>query len=264
MKPFSLSLAQTHPYLGKPQKNFEKAIHFIRSAVQQGNSLILFPELWTSGYDLENASLYAKENLLILKELARMAQESSIFIGGSYLLERSGKIYNTFILLTPDQKQSYSYSKIHLFRLMQEDKYLTVGDQIITADLDIGLAGLAICYDLRFPEIFRHSALQGTEMFLLPAEWPKKRIDHWKTLVRARAIENQSFFFAVNCTGKIGNEIFGGKSVILDPWGNPLAEASGNHEELISASIDPSQVEKIRTNILVFQDRRPDIYSTYK
>jgi omega-amidase len=151
------------------------------------------------------------------------------------------------------------YSKIHLFRLMDEHQYLTAGDKSVTVDLPFGRAGLAICYDLRFPELFRGYALAGAEMVFLPSEWPHPRLVHWQTLVRARAIENQMFVFACNRVGAdVRNEFFG-HSMVVNACGEILAEG-GEGEELITLTADLSKVQEARRKIPILQDRRPEVY----
>lgn len=227
----------------------------------QGSKLILFPELWSSGYDLKNGMSHSHANLAILGELSRMAQEHQIFIGGSLLEDLSGKLYNTFYLLPPDGGQGAKYQKLHLFRLMHENRWLQPGKETCLVDLSWGKAGLAVCYDLRFPELFRTYALSGAQIVLLVSEWPLSRIAHWKTLLQARAIENQMYLAAVNCVGSAGKETFGGSSAVIDPWGELLVQGSEHEEQLLITELDLAQVEQVRQKIPVFDDRRPDIYS---
>jgi omega-amidase len=256
-----ISLAQIHLDFGQPAKNFERASQMIVQAAQEHANCILFPELWTSGYDFDNRFLHAQTNLSILEKLAGLADLYQIAIGGSYLEAHEGNLlFNTHTWLVPGETSTIKYQKIHLFRLMDEDKWLQPGSQLVCTDFGYGKAGLAVCYDLRFPEMFRKYALQGAQLAFIPAEWPIARVQHWKTLLRARAIENQMFVVGVNCVGKIGNETFGGSSVIISPWGETIAEANSLDEQLITAEIDLDQVDEIRKKIPVFEDRRPDIY----
>ncbi len=108
----------------------------------------------------------------------------------------SGKIGNTGLLFDPEGKLVAEYTKLHLFRLMSEDRHLHAGNSVVVAQTQWGSTGLAICYDLRFPELFRGHTLAGAKVILLVAEWPHPRLAHWQTLLRARAIENQGFMFA--------------------------------------------------------------------
>jgi omega-amidase len=118
---------------------------------------------------------------------------------------------------------------------------------------------MTICYDLRFPELFRRYALAGARLILVPAEWPHPRRAHWQTLLRARAIENQCFVAACNRVGITGNSTFFGASAVIDPWGEALVEG-GETELILTATIDLSLVDTVRKRIPVFEDRRPELY----
>lgn len=256
----TLSLGQMNIKLGLPEVNLECALDWIDQAADSGSSVVLFPELWTSGYDLTNRGLYGPKNKALIPTLQSVASRRKIWIGGSMIEERDGNFYNSFHLLAPDPHQSIRYDKIHLFRLMDEDQYFSPGESPIIADLPWGRTALATCYDLRFPELFRNYAIDGAVIVLLVSEWPIQRMDHWRTLLRARAIENQMFFAAVNSVGKIGQATYAGSSAIIDPWGEVIVEGSTSDEALLSATIDLEQVDRVRSKIPVFNDRRPDLY----
>jgi predicted amidohydrolase len=255
----NLSLAQMKIELGKPRANLRTVERFTRDAAEAGSKLILLPELWSSGYDLQHAHEHAHTNLGILEEVKALALEYRIGIGGSLLLQEPGGVYNCFVLVGEDGQELGRYHKVHLFRLMQEDQYLQAGQRAQMAQTPFGAAGMAVCYDLRFPELFRRYALDGARIILLPAEWPARRQEHWNILLRARAIENQIFVAAVNTTGEIGAETFAGGSALISPWGEVLASA-GAEETLLHAEIDPAQVQAARERIPIFPDRRPEIY----
>ncbi len=189
-----------------------------------------------------------------------LAKEHHIGLGGSLLERRGDQAFNTFVLFGSDGGILGLYRKIHLFRLMDEEKWLTAGNELVVADAAWGRAGLGICYDLRFPEMFRYYGLRGAELILLPAEWPSRRIQHWSALLRARAIENQVFIAAVNRVGESKGEVFGGRSVLLNPWGETLVEGTEVDEALLTASLDLKEVARVRQHIPVFGDRRADIY----
>jgi predicted amidohydrolase len=120
---------------------------------------------------------------------------------------------------------------------------------------------LAICYDLRFPELFRGYALGGARLIVIPAQWPAPRIDHWRTLLRARAIENQCFVAGCNRVGTDPDNTFGGASAVIGPWGELLVEG-GDQAALLVARITPAKVDEARRRIPVLSDRRPDRYVT--
>jgi predicted amidohydrolase len=126
-------------------------------------------------------------------------------------------------------------------------------------DLPWGPTGVAICYDLRFPELFRRYAVEGAKMVIIPAEWPIERAEHWTTLLKARAIENQMYIVAVNNVGESGGTTFAGQSMIVDPWGKVVV-AGGEEPGLFTAEVDFDRVNAIREKIPVFEDRRPDLY----
>ena len=152
------------------------------------------------------------------------------------------------------------YRKIHLFRLFDEHKWLGEGETPVALELPWGTTGLAICYDLRFPELFRRYAVaDGAKLIILCAEWPAVRVEHWRSLLIARAIENQCFVAATNACGETGGTLFGGHSMIIDPWGAVIAEA-GENEGLVTAAFDLADVDAARQAIPVFEDRRPDAY----
>ena len=230
-------------------------------AAEQGSDIIIFPELWSTGYDLENAGAYATlTDRGIFAEMSSLAGEYSIHLSGSCLsLLESGQFGNTAVFFDPSGKTLGEYTKIHLFRLMDEHKYLSAGDRLTIVDTLWGNAGLAICYDLRFPELFRSYALAGARIVFLLAEWPHPRLAHWQILLRARAIENQIYVVACNRVGSSKDTRFCGHSCIIDPWGEIVIEA-GENEEVLTAKIDMSKVDQAKARIPVFADRRPEIY----
>lgn len=256
----TISLAQMDIALGQPQVNLAKAQELTAEANRRGSDVVLFPELWPTGYDLENAEQYATSlDKGLFVELAALARGNAIHICGSLLSLQNGHYHNTAPLFSSAGKCLGHYSKVHLFRLMEEDKYLAAGQSAPVFDLPWGKSAIAICYDLRFPELFRRYALAGAQIVLMPAEWPYPRLEHWRTLLQARAIENQMFIAACNRVGESKGERFFGHSAIYDPWGKVVVEA-GDSELLLTASIDMAIVEKVRRTIPVFADRRPELY----
>jgi omega-amidase len=255
-----ISLGQMDIALGQPQANLAKVQELTAEASRRGSDIVLFPELWSTGYDLENAEQYATSlDEGHFAELAALARKNAIHICGSLLSLQDGRYHNTASLFSPAGKRLGHYNKIHLFRLMEEDKYLAAGQAAPVFDLPWGKSAIAICYDLRFPELFRRYALAGARIIFLPAEWPYPRLEHWRTLLQARAIENQMFIVACNRIGEDRGERFFGHSAIYDPWGRLVVEAGGG-EALLTVSIDMALVEEIRQVIPIFTDRRPDLY----
>ena len=256
----TLSLGQMNVQLGQPELNLARVSAWTAEAARRGSALVLFPELWSTGYDLENWQRYASPpGEGMFARLAALAREHHIALGGSVLEVRDDRAYNAFALFDAEGALSATYRKTHLFRLMDEEKWLAPGEKLELVEADWGLTGLGVCYDLRFPELFRHYALRGARLVLLPAEWPARRAYHWQTLLRARAIENQMFLAGVNRVGESKGEVFGGGSAVIDPWGEAVVEG-GSSETLLTAEIDLDQVDVVRSRIPVFKDRRPEIY----
>jgi len=261
----TISLAQMDCRLGDPETNFAHAAALIAEAARRGSNLVLLPELWSTAYALDAAPVLASPLASNAQgdgwfgRVAALAAEHRLFVGGSLLEARGGRYYNCFALYAPDGALAGAYRKVHLFRLMDEEKYLAPGEEAVALDLPWGKTGLAICYDLRFPELFRRYALAGARLMLLPAEWPHPRRLHWQTLLRARAIENQCFVAACNRVGATGAAAFFGSSAVIDPWGETLVEA-GETEALLTVSIDLALVETVRQRIPVFEDRRAGLY----
>lgn len=260
MTSVQVSIGQMPVCAGQPDANVEQMRAWVAKAARAGSALVLFPELWHSGYDLAHAGLYAAPlNEGMFAQVRALAREHGIAIGGSLLEAHEGRFYNCFALYGSEGQLLAAYRKAHLFRLMEEDRWLAPGESAVCADTPWGKAGLAVCYDLRFPELFRRYAMGGAGLTLLPAEWPVRRIEHWRTLIRARAIENQMFLIAANCVGDSGKDQFGGHSAVIGPWGEVIVEA-GFEPELLTCSVDLAAVAEARQRIPVLADRRPEVY----
>jgi predicted amidohydrolase len=259
-----ISLAQFAFKMGKIEENIAIAREVIREAANKGSDIVLLPELWASGYDLKNWQRYASPiNQGIFLLVRKMAQENKIAVGGTLLELWNGKAFNTFVFYGSEGETWGVYRKIHRFRLLEEEKWLGAGDRLVLAETPWGDIGLGICYDLRFPEMFRPYAVSGAQLLLIAAEWPDRRITHWSKLLQARAIENQLFVAGVNKVGLSMGVELGGRSAIIDPWGSPIVEGEKG-EILLTAEINLDEVEKAREVIPVFRDRRPDVYKDFE
>jgi omega-amidase len=257
-----VSLGQMDVALGEPEKNLKKVRTMAAEARRRGSELVVFPELWGCGYVLDRAEEYAARlDAGVFAETALIAKEQAIHILGSLLEATEAGFRNTAVLFSPDGHLLAQYSKVHLFRPMEEDRYLLPGDQAPVFDLPWGRSALAICYDLRFPELFRKYALNGASVAFVVAEWPYPRLSHWQTLLRARAIENQMFVVACNRVGESGEWSFFGHSAMYDPSGELIAGAA-DEEILITAELDLDYREEVRRSMTVFEDRREEIYSS--
>jgi predicted amidohydrolase len=247
--------------LGDAEANLRTVQELAAQAAGKADLLVL-PELWGSGYMLERAEELADElNTGLFAAVAALARHHELAICGS-LLEwdpETNRAYNTATVYDAEGSLRGSYRKVHLIGLMDEDKFLGAGDAAPTHELPWGTGALAVCYDLRFPELFRRYALAGAGLVLLPSEWPAARIEHWRTLLKARAIENQSFVVACNRVGADRANTFGGCSAVIDPRGNVLAEGDDS-AALLFATLDLALLEEVRSFLPVFRDRRPEVY----
>ncbi len=245
MGKLKIGLVQFEIALGQPEENIRRLRSHLREA-KLGMGLALLPELWSTGYDLERApELACEKDAGIFDEMSQMAREFGLFLCGSVLEAAGGRYFNTQVLCAPNGAKLGFYRKIHLFGLMDEPKFLSPGTQPLTVDLPWGNIGMSICYDLRFPELFRTYALQGSQLILMSAEWPHPRSAHWRTLLIARAIENQSFVAACNTVGAGNGNVFCGHSMIVNPWGDVLVEADES-EGVFATEIDLHDVNEIR------------------
>ncbi|HEX9012662.1 MAG TPA: carbon-nitrogen family hydrolase [Anaerolineaceae bacterium] len=255
-----ISLCQMNIVLGDPAANLHTASQWIHEAADGGSQLALLPELWSTGYDLENAlQLASPIDSGIFLDVGRLARKNQVWIGGSVLERAGNSVYNTFTLFDPAGSMAACYRKTHLFKLMDEDRWLAPGDEPVLVGTPFGLTGVAVCYDLRFPELFRGYAVAGSRLMLLSAEWPIERVEHWRILLKARAIENQCIVAAVNAAGDSGGTIFGGRSAVIGPLGEVLVEG-GAESRLLSADVDLDSPTRARTRMDILGDRRPELY----
>lgn len=255
-----VALIQMDVVLGRPAENRARAADLVRQAAVD-TDLVVLPEMWTTGYQLRELSgnLADRDGSPTEALLANLARECGVYLAGSRAVERGGKVLNLATVHGPDGRLLAEYTKVHLVPMMEEPLYLTAGDRFAVADLDGVRCGLAVCYDLRFCEMFRTLALDGAQVMIIPAEWPAVRLHHWRTLLQARAIENQCFVLGCNRVGSDGKNDFPGHSMVVDPSGNVLTE--GDEDEcIVRATLEMAQVAEVRTRVPVFRDRRPDLY----
>ena len=246
--------------LGEIDRNLAKAEVALRRVAEKGAQLAVLPEMWSAGFAYKKLAELAAETPRVLERIASLSAELNLTVVGSLPELTGGKVCNT-AYVTDRGRPAGSYRKLHLFSLMNENEHIAAGEQSAVVETSVGKLGLAVCYDLRFPELFRKLALDGAEIVCLPGEWPAPRQLHWRTLLRARAIENQCFVVAANCCGRQGKLDFFGMSLIIAPRGELLAEADDFATELV-ATCDFQELADYRGQITCFADRRPDVYGT--
>ncbi len=255
-----LGCIQLQVAFGDVEKNFSRVEELIREAANKGAEIVILPEMWNTSYALEKLEGLADVDGERTKAfLSQLAKELHVHIvGGSVATKKGDKFYNTMLVYNNEGELVGEYDKAHLFRLMDEHLHLSSGNTQNNFKLgDLDAAGV-ICYDIRFPEWLRLHALNGAKVLFVSAQWPTARIDHWKTLLQARAIENQCFVVAVNRISR-NKDNFNGQSMVIEPWGEILW-TGGEDEELAIVDVDFSKVDEVRTRIPVYDDRRPELY----
>lgn len=246
---------------GNPEENYQRIRYKIMLAAASKPDIVVLPELWTTGYDLtrldELADHEADRTIRFLQECA--LAHSIHLVGGSVARSTPEGIFNTLIIVSNKGKVVKLYDKLHLFQLMNEHHFLMPGQNDGAFTLDEQHCAGFICYDIRFPEWLRVHSADGAGVLFIAAEWPEPRISHWRALLISRAIENQAYIIAVNRVGSDPANTFGGHSMVINPWGEIIAEA-GDQEEIVLAEIDLELIDSVRKQIPVFQDRRPEFY----
>lgn len=263
MTHLKVSLLQMDIIPGEPEKNREKALRMIKKAVsaKPKPDILILPEMWTTAYQLGNLSTTCDQEGMPTNEMiAEQAKEGRVnIVAGSYASSQERRIFNTAYVFNRQGNNIASYQKIHLFKLMDEHKYIESGDKHCIFEIDGIKCGIIICYDLRFPELTRRLALEGIKLLFVPAQWPAARLEHWTTLLKARAIENQIFIAAVNRAGKSANDEFAGGSMLISPWGEVLAKG-GFSEQIISGEINLGLIDEAKRRIDILGDRVPHTY----
>jgi D-glycero-beta-D-manno-heptose 1-phosphate adenylyltransferase len=222
---------------GNPDANLATVRGMLDTLAPDAGAVIVLPELWASGFDYAHGAELAARTPELLGHLAGLAAAHAVTIGGS-LIERaclpdgSVSLYNTFYLVGGGGVID-CYRKQHLFSLWGEDRFFATGGRAGPLQTAGGPVGALVCYDLRFPELAREQAFFGANPLLVAAQWPKIRLEHWRTLLRARAIENQLFIAAANGCGTSGDHELGGHSMIVGPDGRILAEAGDGEDARI-------------------------------
>jgi predicted amidohydrolase len=252
--------------------NLERAEGLVAQAAAWGPDLVVLPELWTYlGPRKRHAEVAEPIPGETSEVLGRLASRYRFWlVAGSYLeaVEGSERFYNTSVALSPDGELVARYRKLHLFdievdgRTYQESATVAPGDEVMVAQLGRASVGLTICYDLRFPELYRRLAARGARIITVPAAFTMETgKDHWEVLLRARAIENQVFVLAAaQCGPHPPANTSYGNAMVVDPWGVVLARA-GYREGVVVADLDFGEQERVRQTLPSLQHRREDLFT---
>lgn len=263
----TVALLQMDLQFCQPQQNRARLAELFDRAMSgtPRPDVVCLPELWSTGFDealFRRIGDFAEPedgpSLTLLRELAR--RHRVWIVGGSLPVRHAdGRIRNTTYLIDRAGEPAGQYSKIHLFSLQREELAFVPGTETPVFDTELGRLAMMTCYDIRFCELARTYALKGAGLLSVTANFPNPRLDHWRTLLTARAIENQTFVLACNRVGSAPGGTYPGHSMVIDPWGAVLAEG-GDSEEIVTAQLDLSLLPKVREQIQVFRDRRPECY----
>ena len=235
--------------------NFSVLEALIDEAAKNGARLVLLSEMFSTGFVVDNDEIGEMQNGESSAFLSRLATKHSIWIGGSCpeISPDDPRPFNSFVMASPTGEQ-HRYQKIHRFTFGGEDKHFRPGSQFVTVDIDGMRTTLFVCYDLRFADEFWSTA-QSTDLFLVPANWPASRREHWQTLLQARAIENQAYVVGCNRVGDGGGLHYSGDSAIYDPLGRALA-IGDDTVSILYAEVDPQMVHETRQAFPFLNDRR--------
>ena len=242
-----IGLAQLNIQWESKSENFKTAEVFVKKASHKKCDVVVFPEMFNTGFSMNVPCIAEKKNGETARFLAIQALQNDINIIAGYTVKgyEGTKALNQGFAYNRKGKSVAIFTKMHSFSFANEDQYYSAGNKVVTFDIEGLSSSIFICFDLRFPEVFRKVAKKVQAIFVL-ANWPSTRMEHWDSLLKARAIENQCFVIGVNRTGRDGNGIdYSGKSKIFGPLGNEICSGS-EKEELLIGEIFPHEVIELR------------------
>lgn len=259
-----VAILQMAVAFGEPQKNIASLYRMAEAAMEDRPDILLLPELWPVGFYPQPILDYADADGRQMRDiLSKLAASYQVNIVGGTVANAIGKqVFNTCYVFDRTGQLAATYHKTHLFTPSGEADDFEPGTSLVTVTLDGVKCGIAVCYDIRFPEFTRQLVLADISVLFLPAAWPQARLFHWQTLIRARAIENQIFVVACNEAGLGPHDtMLAGHSAIIDPWGEILAEA-GEEECILQGNLRPAIRTQIKETMDVLADRRETLYQS--
>jgi predicted amidohydrolase len=239
--------------------NFRAVERLLAMGRPEAGSLIVLPEMFATGFSMNVAAIAEEGDGPTARFLCGMARRwGAWLLAGVARLAPSGRGRNEAVLFDPEGREVAGYCKLHGFSFAGEHEHYEAGSRIVVHPIGGISASWFVCYDLRFPEAFRAAAVRGAQVLGVIANWPAARQDHWLTLLKARAIENQAYVIGVNRCGRDPSAAYGGRSQIIDPRGNVLADA-GEREGTIAARMDAADLAAYRSAFGALRDLRPDL-----
>ena len=238
-------------------ENHRRAAKLLSEAAAGGARLAILPEMFSTGFSMDARRIAQPPGGPSEAFLREQAKTLGLWILASIPESGDPAPRNMALLVSPDGSVT-RYAKIHPFSYAGEHKAYAAGDRVVTAEIEGVRVTPFVCYDLRFPEPFR-TAAADTDVYAIVANWPDERREHWRTLLRARAIENQAYVLGVNRVGDGGRLHYAGDSAAISPMGETLAEAGGQ-EQVLFSDVEPAKVAEVRTRFPFLNDRRPQAY----
>lgn len=249
-----ITIIQLDPVWESPHATFEKVERLLKTEPPAADGLVILPEMFATGFSLNLAKTCAGPGLDVEGFLVRIAQEYRVTVLGGLVVPGDDELgRNEALVISPEGEVIGRYIKQRPFSGAGEDAVHERGFEGTTFSWAGMRVAPLICYDLRFPELFRAGAKAGAEMFAVIAAWPKKRIDHWIALLQARAIENQAYVVGVNRTGNEPTFQYCGRSIVVDPQGKIVADA-GEKEGLLAVPIDAEWPRRWREEFPAYND----------
>jgi predicted amidohydrolase len=239
--------------------NFARVSELARSAALAGDSLLVLPEMFATGFSMNVAGLAEPHGGPTESFLAHLARRHGAHVvGGLISAGTDGRGRNEALAFSPRGRPIARYCKMHPFSFAREHEHYAAGQDVAVFECGPFKAALFVCYDLRFPEVFRRAVRRGADLMLVLANWPASRSEHWTALLRARAIENQAYVVGVNRTGRSPHEVYSGGSVVFDPRGRTLAQANEG-ECVLRADLDAEALGAWRKEFPALADIRDDL-----
>jgi omega-amidase len=240
------------------QANYRRVRELLGNQTVAPSSLVVLPEMFASGFSMNVNMIAEDENGATTEFLTRLAAElRSMVVGGLVTRAEDGRGLNEAVVAGPDGSVIGRYRKMHPFSYGGESEHYAAGHSFVLVRCGQFIVALFICYDLRFPEVFRIATRAGAQALLVIANWPAAREQHWTTLLRARAIENQAYVVGVNRTGSDPKLAYSGRSLVIDPRGQIIADA-GAGEGLLEADLDLESLLQYRREFPALADARPE------
>lgn len=261
----NIGIIQFESELGEIENNVTKAVDLIAEAAKKGANIVCLPELFATGYNLsilkeKIAELSIEYYDYTMKKMSQAAKDNNVYVLASFgeMREMPGIVYNSTIVFDDEGNRVGSFAKSHLWAL--DRLYFREGSEYPVFDTKYGKIGIAICYDVGFPESVRNLCLNGAEIVFVPAAWRIQDVDMWDLNIPQRALENILFTVGVNRVGKEGELHLFGKSKVCNPRGTIITELPMDEEMVEVVSINLNDVNKFRTEISYLRDRKPQIY----